>query len=158
MPTAGARVHLQIAGSDDTDRALLRTLHRVGVSGATALSVLVATSDLITRVRQVEEPGPVDLDIAADAAVVRIDIDITAHTGSLAALISTLARFADSPSGAAASRWGTIHDSERSAVWTEVDRIPVGGDPKQRRHAVETAVEMTDPVHLLLDVTSRLSR
>ena len=126
-PTASARVHLQLAGSDDADRALLRTLHRVGVTGATALSALVAASDLVTRVQHVEGPGPVDLDVVADAEIVRIDVDITTRTSSLAALTSSLARFADTPSGAAASRWGTVHEPTRSAVWIEVDRASSNG-------------------------------
>jgi len=156
-PTASARTHLQIAGADDADRALLRTLRRVGVTGTTALAALVSASELITRVQRVDGWGPVDLDVAAEAEIVRIEIDTTARTSSLAALVSTLARFADTPSGAAASRWGTIHDAAHSAVWIEVDRS-VGGEDRQHRPAEEAAAEMSDPVHLLLDVTTRLSR
>jgi hypothetical protein len=149
-------VHVHIAGTDDADRALLRSLHRIGVTGATALSALVAASDLITQIQHVDSTGPVDLDVVADAEIVRIDIDVTSRANSIGALTSNLGRLADSPSGAAASRWGTIHDHVHSAVWIEVDRASAGEETSSG--ARNSGADMTDPVHLLLDVTTRLSR
>ncbi|HEY2296953.1 MAG TPA: winged helix-turn-helix domain-containing protein [Jatrophihabitans sp.] len=154
---ASARIHLQITSPDDADRALLRTLHRVGVTGTAALSALVAASDLIGRVQRVEGSGPVDLDVVAAAEIVRIDIDITARTSSLATVISSLAPFAATPSGAAATRWGTVHEPARSTVWMEVDRTATA-DAHERRNGGANGVAVSDPVHLLLDVTTRLSR
>jgi len=151
VPTStSARTRISLASDVDADRTLLRALHRSGIVGATGLNCLAAVNELLDVIRAAHGRGHLDLRLVPSLTVVRIELDVTSHFASLAQWLSQPADFP-------AARWGTLHDNRRTLLWADIDCImfdPVDPDaPGIGREYAGTS----DPVEVLLDVTSRLA-
>ena len=146
----GARARLPVSDDLEADRAVLRALQRSGVCGTDGLTCLLAAGELLATVRAARAPRPVEFHVTSGAATVHLEIDVTGFDGLNDAAIRSDAF--------PATRWGTVREHGRAALWAEVDRSTGAlrsGDPAGFSDTMGDAV---DAVAALLDVTTQLAR
>ena len=123
LSPVGARARVPVADDLEADRAVLRALRRSGVCGIDGLTCLIAAGELLTAVRGARAPSHVEFHVTSGATV-HLEIDVTGFDG----LTDTAVRADAFP----ATRWGTVREHGRAALWAEVDRSTgarQAGDP-----------------------------
>ena len=140
------RARVPASTEGDAERAMLRALHRSGVGGVSGLTALTAAGQLLAAVRGPEPLSHADVHVVCGSTTVHVEIDITGLDG-----FDETAMQSDA---FPATRWGTLRERGRAALWADVDRSI--GD--RVRHDPDDPGAAADPIEVLLDVTTRLAR
>ncbi|MGH8860964.1 MAG: winged helix-turn-helix domain-containing protein [Jatrophihabitantaceae bacterium] len=161
--SSSSHIYVVDDGDGDTDRAVLRTMHRCGVKGELAVRTLVVVDQFLDALRIAGVTNRVELQVAASPSTVRMELTFAQAANEAYALRRGLSRKSSTVIDANARRWAIAREGRRTSFTAEIDRVGrAPATPQVARAAATLAghardIDEVEPIAALLDLTAELS-
>jgi GAF domain-containing protein len=161
--TSAVHVYTDAASHAETDRAVLQTLRRCGVSGDPAVRALVVVDQLLEALRRADVISRVKISVIADPNTVRVEFVFAHQVGVAFPMRRSLSRQVSGLIDANSRRWAIVREGRRTSLWAEIDRRRRTRAARRTSSALSTRpgtafdVDDIEPIAVLLELSERLS-